>query len=355
MKEVSLLHAPSQIHETWHSAGIFRTMGIILLVPACYRMVLFGPMAILSLVLPIGASILADAILAWRLGKEGPRDWHAFFQGVLVCLLLPPLVPPWLTVIVAVLAAGAKWIFGSIQSYPAQPALMAWVLARLSWPDPVAGAWMAGSGNGVPGTESLAALRQGISSGSGGTPLSLYLAGNPAAVPGDQGVTAFLNDHVFSLMGVRMPSGYLDLLAGNGPHSVGIGAGVFLLIASVWLLSRRLVAWQATAGMFLTWATGMYIFAGLPFGQGFLRGDVLFFTFQGSFLLALFVAAPDFSSVPATPSGRWIQGLITGGIAVVLMLCSMAPEAPLLAVLLSGFFLAPLERALRRTPAGGRR
>jgi electron transport complex protein RnfD len=163
-------------------------------------------------------------------------------------------------------------------------------------------------------------------------------------------VTDTLNGLVFSHLGASLPSGYIDLLFGNRLGAIGELSGILILAASIILLARRMIRWELPTSIVGSFALFVWIFGGLPFGEGFFTGDVLFSLLTGSFLLVAFFMATD----PVTsPSSRWgmiVYGTGVGALTFLIRIFGSAPEGSAFAVLIMNCVAPLLERNLPHEP-----
>lgn len=164
--------------------------------------------------------------------------------------------------------------------------------------------------------------------------------------------------------GVNRPS-LFELVAAEGPEALpqrGVGAlhallGGFpgpaaatplaALLGGAYLLARRLIAWRTVAavcaGVLATvWLWGAAAPYATPLGSLSAPWHLLL----GSLAFGAVFLATDPITSPVTDAGRWIHGLLLGGVAVLLRVANPAhPEGTVLALMLGSVF-APLNDAL---------
>jgi Na+-transporting NADH:ubiquinone oxidoreductase subunit B len=108
-----------------------------------------------------------------------------------------------------------------------------------------------------------------------------------------------------------------------------------LLPALLLLLASGQAAWRI-----LLAAAGLLLLAGLAQGNAEPRAPLL----QGSIVLTLLYLAADPVSSAATNPGRWIYGLLVGGLAVLFATVGPAFGAAVFAVLLASIFAPLIDR-----------
>ena len=142
----------------------------------------------------------------------------------------------------------------------------------------------------------------------------------------------------------------MDLLIGNKPGSIGELSGLLLLAASVILLGRRMIRWEIPASIFFSFGILVRVFGGIPFGNGFFSGDLLFELFSGSFIIVTFFMATDPVTSPSTMAGRFIYGVGIGILTFIIRSFGSSAEGAAFAVIIMNCFvpcIAKLENAHR--------
>jgi Na+-transporting NADH:ubiquinone oxidoreductase subunit B len=231
--------------------------------------------------------------------------------GMLIPLVMPVDVPLWMVIISTAFAVIiGKEVFGGTGMNILNPALTARAFLFFAYPAEMTGdkVWIAGLKNG----------KDIIDGFSGATPLG-NLAQN-------------IND--------RFP-GDLDAFLGFIPGSVGETSKVAILIGALILIYTGIGSWKiilATISggllmglIFNAFAVNDYM--ALPAYKHFLYGGFLFG--------AVFMAT-DPVTASQTETGKWIYGLLTGMLAILIRVVNPAyPEGMMLAILLMNVF-APL-------------
>ena len=270
---------------------------LLALAPAAvFGVVAFGWRAAVILLLATGAAILAEYLTEKILHRPVTvSDCSAAVTGLLLGMNLPSTVPFYVPVVGSVFAiVVVKQIFGGIGKNIMNPALAARVFLMLAWTAKMtkfvpAFAWMDGT-DAVASASPPAALQNGASGGA-----------------------------------------VIDLFLGKCGGCIGEVSALCLLLGGVYLLVRRVIAWQIPAAMLGTVALLTLIF---PRGD---MGGVQFMAsslFSGGLMLGAIFMATDYVTSPVTAWGRVIYGAGCGALVVFLRYFSGYPEGVSFAILI---------------------
>jgi electron transport complex protein RnfD len=149
-----------------------------------------------SLAMAIAAfffSLLIELLLTWHnFGFTKIMDGSAAATVMILCLLLPNRIHPVYAVLGVMFAIiVVKYSFGGLGTNWLNPALAGWLFIRFSWPSAFANA-LENSSSSI----SELSVTSGLSE-----------LGNS--------ITNFLNSSILSIVGVQLPSGYIDLFFNN--------------------------------------------------------------------------------------------------------------------------------------------
>ena len=218
----------------------------------------------------VGAEVLSQLVFKREIAAS---DGSAAVTGLLLAFTCPPQTPLWMVGLGAFVAIFlVKQLFGGVGYNIFNPALAAravmlasFPLAMTSWAAPVRSFAAFG---GVDATAAASAL---------GIMKEAAIAGTPAV----------------------MPYGYLDLLLGNVPGSLGETCKVALLLGAAFLFVRKIIDWRIPLTFLgsvalLSWIVGR---------------DPLFELLSGGLILGAFFMATDYVTSPTTKNGRIIFGL----------------------------------------------
>ncbi len=296
--------------------GMMWGVSICLVPVVVWGVFLFGLGALFPLVAAIAGACLTELALTFHKEAITLHDGSAVLTGLLLGLSMPPGIPVFIPFLSAAFAIGVvKMTFGGLGSNWMNPALAARVFAQMSWPDQMT-RWIAPIGfpEGWSGATPLGIVRDTAGSSGAGPIGALRAAGYPTSAF-DIGLTDFVNQELFSKIGVELPHGYLDLFFGNTLGAIGEVSAVLLLLGSIYLLASGTAPWQIPASFFIAFALMTRVLGGIPFGLGLGEGDVLFAILSGGFLLTAFYFATDPASSPNTGLGMWVYGLGAGVLA----------------------------------------
>jgi electron transport complex protein RnfD len=163
----------------------------------------------------------------------------------------------------------------------------------------------------------------------------------------DRTVTGFLNDSIFSHLGARLPEGYVDLIIGLKPGTLGESALLAVLIGSIVLLAFRLIKLEIPVGMIAAFSLLSRVFGtGLP-GEVLFGGDMLFALSSGGFMLATFYMATDPVTSPVDQRIAGLYGLGIGALAFVFRRWGAQAEGIVYAILIMNILVPTVERKLR--------
>lgn len=270
---------------------------LLALAPAAvFGVVAFGWRAAVILLLATGAAILAEYLAEKLLHRPVTvSDCSAAVTGLLLGMNLPSTVPFYVPVVGSVFAiVVVKQLFGGIGKNIMNPALAARVFLMLAWTAKMtkfvpAFAWMDGT-DAVASATPLVSLKNGASGGA-----------------------------------------VIDLFLGKCGGCIGEVSALCLLLGGVYLLVRRVIAWQIPAAMLGTVALLTLIF---PRGD---MGGVQFMAsslFSGGLMLGAIFMATDYVTSPVTAWGRVIYGAGCGALVVFLRYFSGYPEGVSFAILI---------------------
>jgi len=231
--------------------------------------------------LVIGATALFSAIFIefvltyHSFGTTKINDGSAAATAMIITLLLPNQINPvYVFMGTAFAIIVIKYSFGGLGSNWLNPALGGWLFIRFSWPFA-----FSNSADGAASSVSEMILTTDISSL-------------------DNTVSEFFNSTVFSVAGVQLPSGYIDLLFFTGPGIIA-DRGLFSLLIGTIIITAIGInrGWIPLA--FLSVYVFLIRFAGDIGSAGsgmFWNGDILYGIFSGGTIAAAFILAAEPSS-----------------------------------------------------------
>ena len=229
--------------------------------------------------------------------------------GLLIPMIMPADIPLWMLAIAVVFAVViGKEVFGGTGMTIMNPALTARAFLFFAYPTMMSGdkVWVSLGGETA------------VDGFSGATPLANAIEGGVSAIP--------------SIM---------ESFIGMIPGSVAETSGVAILIGAVILLISGIGSWRIMTGMFLgAYAMGLIFnaFAVNPFMEVPAIQQIV----MGGFLFGMVFMATDPVSAAQTNTGKWIYGILTGLLAILIRVVNPAyPEGMMMAILFMNV-MAPL-------------
>jgi len=281
------------------------------------------------------AAVLTELLILLKSGREKAlMDGSAVASALILTLLLPNRISPVNAAAGAVFAiAVIKHSFGGLGSNWLNPAAGGWLFIRFSWP--------ASFANALEGSP-LSVIGETIREGGYG--IDAFLA---ASSPLDDALRSFLNRTIFSVLGVELPAGYMDLFTSHFPGIIA-DRGVFVLLLGTIIITASQVNRSWIPAVYLA-AFGILVrFAGgLAYGSGYWSGDVVFALFTGGTMAAAFFLAADHATGAKSNVGIFFATLAAGCIAFVFRWFGNEPYGAILTVVILNAIL-PIFRVLER-------
>jgi Na+-translocating ferredoxin:NAD+ oxidoreductase subunit D len=317
-----------------HLASGLKTPQIMLtvvmaLIPATVNGIwLFGLNALVLVAVSIGSAVLWE-LLFQLATKQKPRigDLSAVITGLLIALIAPPSLPPWMAAIGTFFAiVVAKEFFGGIGANPFNPALIGRAILLMSFPSFMT-KWH------QPGTQLTDAL-------ASATPLYLMRGGEAVSATASATTTAAnalsgpMAKIAASLGAGKLDDVYRLLFLGNRAGCIGETSILLILIGGLFLIALRVIGPSIPASILastalFSWALGL---------------DPLFAVLSGGVAFGAFFMATDYSSSPVTPAGKWIYGACIGLIIVLIRRFGSYPEGVTYAILIMNAFSPFLDK-----------
>lgn len=279
---------------------------ILALLPATvWGIYQFGLNAAIVVLTAVVSSVLFEALTQWILKRPiTVKDLSAALTGLLLGLNLSPSVPLYVPIVGSAFAIIlVKQLFGGIGKNIMNPALAARVFLMLAWAGKMTAFPAAGdrSLDAVASATPLASLKTGV-----------------------------------------MPEGttLLDLFLGKNGGCIGEISALLLLIGGIYLIVRKIVAWQIPVGFLATVAILTFLFP---------QGDMARFDFMiaslcsGGVMIGAFFMATDYVTSPVTPVGRLIYGVGCGLLVVFIRFFGSYNEGVSFAILIMNSLVWYLE------------
>lgn len=274
----------------------------------------FRGYALFQLAVCLVGCLLAEILFVKMRGRPSTlKDGSAIVTGIILAMSLPGTAPWYVGAIAAFVAIGiGKIIFGGLGMNLFNPAMVGRAFVMISF----AGA-LAASG--------FEDARSAVDAISQATPMN-----------------------AFKMNGVVAP--LTNLFWGTTNGSLGETSALACLLGGLYLVIRRTASWEIPTGLILA----VLVVGGLTDLTGPADGwTVLHHILGGSLLFGAFFIATDPVSSPLTPRGKFIFGLGTGMLIMLLRLFSGYPEGVMFAVLFMNALTPLINRWTIPTPFGG--
>jgi electron transport complex protein RnfD len=252
----------------------------------------------------VAGALITELCVNFLRKKPGIHDASAVTSALVLTLLLPNTIAPWIAAVAAVFAiAVVKESFGGFGSNWLNPALGGWLFARFSWP-----VFFQDALKSSPLT-----FLSNIEGGDGELNPIMILTRNDFGVRSGEGITQFLNRNVFSLFDIELPANYIDFFLDPGTGIIA-DRGIFgLLVGCALLIASRAVRWK-TSIIFMA----LYLFLAMTAGANISGGgDMIFCLFSGGTLVVAFILACEPVSGPKSNGGRVFYALAIALLAFV--------------------------------------
>lgn len=283
----------------------------------------------ISAILVILAATLSALVTERALGKPGTlRDGSAMITGLLLGLSLPPGIPLWMAALGGAFGIGfGKAVWGGLGQNGFNPALIgraflqtAFPVAITTWPTP-GGNFFALKGD----LFALPLMQPSADVVTSATPLGLFKF--------EQKLTSIV-----------------DLVLGTTGGSVGETSAIVILLCGAFLAWKGYLNWRSPVSILVT----VFVASSLLHLFNGKYPDGLFMIFSGGLMLGAVYMATDMVTVPTTNKGRWIFGLGTGMIVVIIRVFGGLPEGVMYAILIMNAFTPFINRATQPVVFGTR-
>jgi len=214
-------------------------------------------------------AIIIELLLTWRVSRFSKiMDGSAAATAMILTLLLPNQINPVYAALGSAFAITVvKYSFGGLGANWLNPAIGGWLFIRFSWP--------------LAFADALSTAQSSIAELVSTTDISSV----------DNSVTAFFNDTVFSIAGVQLPSGYIDLLFSVEPGII-TDRGLFALLAGTIVITAFGINRGWVPLVFLAVYGFLIRLAGDLTGV-LWNGDLLYGLFSGGTIAAAFILAAE--------------------------------------------------------------
>ncbi len=315
-KSGAIIHVAPSPHIVDKGAGTQKMMidVMIALLPILLLSVyLFRLYAVKQLFICVITCMVSEFLFVRIRGKSLTlKDFSAVVTGIILALSLPGSAPWFVGVLASVVAMGiGKIIFGGLGMNIFNPAMVGRAFVMIAF------AQLMGAGS----YENMTGLVDAV---SGATPLSALKF---------NGLTSDIS-HLFW---------------GNTNGSIGETSTAACLLGGLYLVFRKTASWQIPLGIILT----VLVIAGITDISGSHSGLFLAqHLFGGALMFGAFFIATDPVTSPLTSRGKWIFGIGTGVLIMIIRLFSGYPEGVMFAVLMMNAVTPLINRWTNPQPMG---
>jgi electron transport complex protein RnfD len=233
------------------------------------------------------SAVLVELLITRRKhGLEKIRDGSAAASGLVLALLLPNQIHPVYAALGALFAMTVvKHSFGGLGSNWLNPALAGWLFVRFSWP---------------------AAFNTALEGAPSGVTAGSLMDGR---------IVAFLNNNFFSVMGIELPFGYIDLLIPRAPGIIADRGLLALLLGTIIIIALRIYRSWIPAVFLTVFGILSRMSGNPPFGGSFWNGDVLYALCSGGTVVAAFILATEPTSGAKSRAGILFVAVLGGALS----------------------------------------
>ena len=300
---------------------------------------IFGWQSLQIPLICVATCVLTEMIFNFcRKKPNSLGDFSAVLTGLILAFSVPPSLPWFACVIGSVVAIGiAKMLFGGLGSNIFNPAMVGRAFLMICFGQLMT-TWA------PPAIEGYA----GIDATTKATPLAIAKFTESDKLKALEEVSEAEYDTSLDVRAGE-PAVLSDLGLGAVSGSLGETSVLAILIGGAYLLWRRTISYQITLGMI----GAILIFASL--GHYFSPEQVmnpLGHLFAGGAMFGAFFIATDPVSSPLSNTGRWLFGIGTGSLVMVIRMFSGYPEGVMFAVLIMNSVAPLLDRWTEPTPLG---
>ena len=289
---------------------MMRTVLLALMPIIVFASYYYGLRVLLLLFIVTSVGTITEYLWEKHRGKKVSEA--VFVTCILYTLTLPVSIPIWIAVLGVFFGIFfGKLVFGGFGRNVFNPALVGRAFVYVNFPEPLTISWNKVA-SGFPGGFGTF-ITEGIDAISGATPMVLFTNTKET---------------------IDFPS----LLMGTIPGSMGETCKIFIIIAGLYLIYKKVASWEIMMGSIL----GFMATSGIIYY--FTDGNVanpLYGMLIGGFLFGTVFMATDPISAAKTKNGKWIYGMIIGVVTVLIRGFSLFNGGVMFAILIANIF-API-------------
>ena len=348
------------------TSGIMFTVCLGLAPALIWSLFVFGWRSLVPMVSSVAACVIMESICVWWRGKPNTiRDGSAIVTGLLLAAVCPSNLPWWASALGGVFAIGiAKQAFGGLGHNIWNPALLARAFLQVSMPDRMMSGdwprialqnnnWLDNVAYDLSGTfAQIADFIRNSPEVSTRATSAMTSVGDVDLVTG---ATVMAQIHTpdavrvidavgnvsYQIPRALTPSWetIIRTWLGNEGGSLGEVSAVFLILGGLFLIAKKIVAWDIPLFFIGTVAVlgfvlpHPYKIEGVTAFTPWFQGPWLLHVGGGGLLLGAFFMATDMVTKPLTTKGRRIFAVGCGCITIMIRLFAGYPEGVCYAIL----------------------
>jgi len=304
---------------------------IYALLPGILVMIwLYGWSFLINVIIAVLSALIFEAISLYfrqRPIKVYLYDSSAILTAILLALALPTLVPWWIVVLGSFFAiVMTKQLYGGIGYNVFNPAMVAYAILLISFPEQMSTLWQSTSVN----NDFLSFTNIVNFKFFNELPPIVSIDAITAATPLDSIKTILSsgNATITELKNQSYDNTIFGVFAGSGSEWVN----VTFLLGGLWMIYKKLISWHIPVALI----TSLFL-CSLIFGYGIdsdLNPSPIFHLFSGATMLGAFFIATDPVTASTTPKGKIIFGIGIGCLIYIIRTWGGYPDAIAFAVIL---------------------
>lgn len=275
---------------------------------------LYGLRVLTLLITGLVTGVITDWICLWIFRKQHHEryDYSAVITSMIIVLLMPATVPPWIIIISVVLAlVVAKHPFGGEGKNMFNPAAVGVAFSAICWPEYVLRYPLPFSTRGVV-DEAL--IQYGVS------PASVLRVGGTPKID------------------------YFDAMLGKFAGPMGATCMIVLAACLLFLVLRKCVSLRVVLSTLFVVGLCAIIFPRVITGRW---SSLIFEGCSGALIFGLVFMTSDPTTLPKTNSGQILYGLILGAIVVIFRHFGAVELEFVYAILIANIFAIPCDNYAR--------
>lgn len=268
----------------------------------------FGWIVLFKTLLATVTAVFAEWLFERKKGK--PVSEAAVVTGLLVGLILPPAVPFWIVIVSSSFAiVFAKMAFGGFARNIYNPAMVGRAFVYVSFPAAVQQSW------------------------------------TPAVQSWGQGFARWISSDIITMatpINVVRGGGEVSLwrlFFGNVSGASGEMAKWLILLGALYLILTKTASWK----IIVSSAASAFLMGGLVYLLDPTRLNPVMWLVGGSVLFGSVFMATDPISAPKKERSKWIYGVLTGSLAVIIGTYSLFGAGFMFALLIANTFVSLLD------------